>query len=201
MHKLLAIKSDLPAYLIKHAVEILVKLDDLYTELQPEGPRLLDNYLSELMNNGPEAERSSESLKKMFERYGAPGYKMTKKDAENLISCMIFTALNVGVQALQATSEENAVAHLLNAEHLRGGAALLVWNGDDSLVLAELARRGAKATNAVHQQVKQNVFAWCDQNFAKHKSREAAAYAVMKIEPIRIVTARKYIKEWEEHNS
>jgi hypothetical protein len=202
MNELFAIrrkKNKLPAFLVDRVIDFALELDALTTKLQPPGStRLLDTHLVLFLDpKAADADGGYEILTKVLEKFSADEYNMTSSDAQQLITLLVLVALHISAHALHADTLEDAIDLLSDAREMRGFANGVIWNGDDSMVRAELARRGAKAANSVYDLTKKNVFAWCDEHFAGKRSLEAAASEVMHIERISLVTARKYIKEWK----
>jgi hypothetical protein len=63
------------------------------------------------------------------------------------------------------------------------------------------ARGAARSSHVESREMKTEVFAWLGENRAKFKSREKAATAVEKQQPVAHRTALKWIAEWEKSRS
>ncbi|MFC7516592.1 hypothetical protein ACFQUU_16405 [Herbaspirillum sp. GCM10030257] len=67
---------------------------------------------------------------------------------------------------------------------------------------SKLAKLGADARHTENRKMKSDVFAWCDENMARHKSMDSAAEAIAGKEvPVTFRTARSWIGEWKKLRS
>lgn len=64
---------------------------------------------------------------------------------------------------------------------------------------SKFALSGARAKNRENNRMKDDVFAWCDANFANYKSMDSAASAIAgKLVPVTFRTVRSWIGEWKK---
>lgn len=191
-------KSSLPEHSIGRALWLIKALDDFVRRRQVAGqPPLPSSQIQDLIDAGPDAEGGWEILNALKKKLDSPDYKATRDEVVLMLHCMIALAAHHAVHALLAKTQEESSDHYADGKYLLGGADMLVWGGDDVIVMAAKGRDGAKVTNSIYEPTKSQVFAWCAQSMKPRQSTDSAAREVSTIFKIHFDTARKYIREYK----
>lgn len=194
-------KTTLPAYSIDRAFWLIKALDDFVRPRQKDGqPPLPSSHIQDLIDKGADAERGWEILNELKRKLDSPDYKASRNEVVLLLHCMIALAAHHAVHALLATTPEESGDHFADGKYLLGGAEMLVWGGDDAIVMAAKGRDGAKVTNSIYEPTKTEVFSWCAKSLKPGRSTDSAAREINRTYGIAFDTARKYIKEFKAMN-
>jgi len=190
--------TTLPAHSINRALWLIKALDDFVRHRQTAGqPPLPSSQIQDLIDEGPDSERGWEILNQLKKKLDSPDYKATRNEAVLMLHCMIALAAHHAVHALLAKTPEESSDHFAEGKYLLGGADMLVWGGDDTIVMAAKGRDGAKVTNSIYEPTKASVFSWCATSLKPRQSTDSAAREVSTTFKINFDTARKYIREYK----
>lgn len=190
--------TTLPEHSIKRALWLVKALDDFVSRRQAAGqPPLPSSQIQDLIDEGPDADRGWEILNEIKKKLDSPDYKATRNELVNMLHCMIALAAHHAVHALLAKTAEESSDHFADGKYLLGGVEMLVWGGDDAIVMAAKGRDGARVTNSIYEPTKAEVFSWCAESLKPRQSTDSAAREVSSTFRISFDTARKYVKEYK----
>jgi hypothetical protein len=165
------------------------------------GPGLLDSLLQRLLDGEADGDLMLDVLHSYLDRTQAKDYSMTREDGFKLMMTIIRAALDFAVHALQAQSDTEACRCLLKAQHLRGFADGVIFQGNDALVRADLARVAVKARHTETNEMKKRIWTWYAEHHRQFKSVDAAAREATNREPIVFTTAQRWIVAYRKLNN
>lgn len=195
----LAFNPKLSLRVVERIVSFILQVDEFVALLRPASSKPLSTDFRPLFMGEAQAD-SEEGYRLMMafqDQCGAEGYRLTKSDAEKLLTYMMTTAMHCAAEALHAADDDEAYGLLSDGRHLHGYAAGVVLGGNDAVLRQEFAQKGGLATKAAFEPRKVKIHEWCNKNYNTYRSVSAAAQVASIDVPMATKTAVKYINEWK----
>lgn len=125
----------------------------------------------------------------------------TDDEVSHFLDCIVLVFLTLASVHIASGRVSAATSCLFEATEARRLSELMLIGGQKSKdVLSQLGKAGAAARHKENYSLKQDVFTWCQENFSKYRSMDAAASAIVdsKLVPVVFRTVRNWVGEWKK---